>query len=129
MRYRSRVPFYELRITDYESRITPKEHRPENLGDARFVLRFLTYCAVGIHSTDRNESFMTNLTCDTLINPDYTPASQEMVVPGNPNVLAMFDGHVAAPIIVAEIAGLANAGKIFLIQAAMPAAWPTSTLP
>lgn len=72
---------------------------------------------------------MTNLTCDALINPDYAPASQEMVVPGNQNVLARFDGNVAVPIIVAEAARLTNAGKIFLIQAAMRAAGPTSTLP
>ncbi|RIK73830.1 hypothetical protein DCC62_16555 [candidate division KSB1 bacterium] len=71
----------------------------------------------------------TNLTCDSLINPDYTPPSKEMVVLGIQHVLAMFAGNVAVPIIVAEVARLTNAGKIFLIQAAMRAAGPTSTLP
>lgn len=51
---------------------------------------------------------MTNLTCEALINPGYAPASQEMVVPGNQNVLARFDGNVAAPIIVAEVARVAG---------------------
>lgn len=71
----------------------------------------------------------TNLTCDALINPDYTPPSKEMVVPGIQHVLARFAGNVAVPIIVAEVARLTNAGKIFLILAAMRAAGPTSTLP
>lgn len=104
---------HAFRFPNYESRITPNEHRPENSGDARLVLRFLPLCAVGIHSPDRNESFMTNLTCDSLIDPDYTPPSKEMVVLGIQHVLAMFAGNVAVPTIVAEVARLTNAGKIF----------------
>lgn len=56
---------------------------------------------------------MTNLTCDSLIDPDYTPPSKEMVVLGIQHVLAMFAGNVAVPTIVAEVARLTNAGKIF----------------
>lgn len=57
---------------------------------------------------------MTSLTGDPLVNPDYAPPFRELVALGIQNVLARFNGKVAAQIMVAEVAGLAKAGRIFL---------------
>ena len=56
---------------------------------------------------------------EKLRDPDYAPPLVQAVPLGIQHVLAMFAGNVTVPIIIAGIAGLAGADKVFLIQAAM----------
>ncbi|RED45851.1 uracil-xanthine permease family protein [Aestuariispira insulae] len=54
-----------------------------------------------------------------LSDTNYRPPLVQAVPLGIQHVLAMFAGNVTVPIIIAGIAGLAGADKVFLIQAAM----------
>lgn len=54
-----------------------------------------------------------------LSDTNYKPPLAQAVPLGIQHVLAMFAGNVTVPIIIAGIAGLAGADKVFLIQAAM----------
>ena len=54
-----------------------------------------------------------------LRDPDYMPPLHQAVPLGIQHVLAMFAGNITVPIIIAGIAGLGGADKVFLIQAAL----------
>ncbi len=54
-----------------------------------------------------------------LRNPDYTPPLVQAVPLGIQHVLAMFASNVTPPLIIAGVAGLAGADKVYMIQMAM----------